>query len=150
MSIMLSISVLFSCSLKSKRKDATSQTWLIHRHSKDKIHSGAGLTSVIFFWILSSCSVLFCLIVFVFCTSNSFWLFSMPTLRLRATPTRELSSFTAWQRRPGRNQRVQITLWKVFISILSHFMLLLHCISEGNIVFFTALYLSDSFSYFSD
>lgn len=81
------------------RSKTIGQTWFIHGEHRynSSLHSqnDTGLTSAIFFCILSSCSVLFCLIVFVLCTSYSFWVFSMLTLRLRATPARELSSFTA-------------------------------------------------------
>lgn len=77
---------------------------------------GTGLTSVIFFCILSCCTVLFCLSVFVFCTSYNFWLFSILALRLRATPTIELSSFTAYQGCP--DQKVQISLLNVFTYML--------------------------------
>lgn len=69
MSIMLSISALFSCSLKN--------TWKRVGHDftlTSSLHSQSDtvLTSVIVFCILSSCSVLLCLIVFDFCTSHSF------------------------------------------------------------------------------
>lgn len=96
MSIMLSISALFSRSLRSEQ-DTEATHWersnSLYQHCRKTIHMC--LTSVRFICIFSSCGVLFCLVVFFFCTSYSFWLFSIPTPRLRATLIKELSSFTA-------------------------------------------------------
>lgn len=92
-SIMLSISALFSCSFMGNSTGQMRQ----HLCTVVLYKSGAFLTSVIFRCIFSSCSGLFCLVVFVLCTSYSFWLFSMLTCRLRLTPTRALTNFSAGQ-----------------------------------------------------
>lgn len=77
-----------------EEQHGTNETALVHCRA---LRSGTSLTSVIFRCIFSSCSGLFCLVVFVLCTSYSFWLFSMLTCRLRLTPTRALTNFSADQ-----------------------------------------------------
>lgn len=77
-----------------EERHRTNQTPRLHCCA---LRGGALLTSVIFRCIFSSCSGLFCLVVFALCTSYSFWLFSMLTCRLRLTPTRALANFSADQ-----------------------------------------------------